>query len=101
MFGLGDLVAHKARTLDIWPWAVKIDEVIPVERSAEGKRVKETIYEREHPKVSKFRHSVTERRQITVSFSTFSDTVTVSGDIIKKANLFVRNVSFFRNFPPL
>ena len=56
MFGLGDLVAHKARTLDIWPWAVKIDEVIPVERSAEGKRVKETIYEREHPKVSKFRH---------------------------------------------
>ena len=57
MFGLGDLVAHKARTLDIWPWAVKIDEVTPVDRSAEGKRVKETIYEREYPKISKFRHS--------------------------------------------
>ena len=57
MFGLGDLVVHKARTLDIWPWAVKIDEVTPVERSAEGERVKETIYERGYPKVSKFRHS--------------------------------------------
>ena len=53
--------------------------------------------------IQKYQSSITpnyiEMKQITVSFSTFSDTVTVSGDIFKKANLFVRNVSFFRNLP--
>ena len=44
-FGRGDLVALKARTLDIWPCAVKIDDVAPVERLAEESRVKEAVYE--------------------------------------------------------